>query len=85
MSGARIIQGLKEAVAQAKAEEAFTHSIAERAERLAQTLEAAGKQFRHYETLHLSKQPPDDAKAKSNADWAENCESAVAAWRKVDR
>lgn len=44
---------------------------------LIEAIEAAGKQFRFYEKQHLAKNPPDEAKAKVNAEWAENCENVL--------
>ncbi len=38
--------------------------------------EAAG-QFRYYAEQHLAKNPPDQIKAKTNADMAEMCEDAI--------
>lgn len=40
-------------------------------------LEQAGKWFRQYERIHLSKEPPDTHKAQINANRAGTCEAAL--------
>lgn len=44
---------------------------------LREALEQAGKRFRGYEQLHLTKFPPDTAKARRNAIYAQECEDAL--------